>query len=189
MDIKFTPPPGFQRRLTALDLKGFTPLEQSQAPLKLPAIAMTLHRSRVILLAEDDENDVMLMKMAHARVRMANPLRVVTDGGKVIEYLDGQGEFADRTRAPLPCLLLLDLKMPKKNGFEVLSWIRSKPVLKRLTVVVFTSSQESRDINLAYDLGANSYAVKQGNLDGLIDVLKRLEGWWVGVNKIPILGE
>jgi len=148
-----------------------------------------MHRAKAILLAEDDENDVMLMKMAYSRIQMANPLFVVNDGAKVIEYLDGHGEYADRNRSPLPFLLLLDLKMPRKNGFEVLSWIRSNPGLKRLAVVIFTSSQEPKDINLAYDLGANSYATKQDNLDSLVDVLKRLEGWWIAVNKIPILGE
>jgi CheY-like chemotaxis protein len=138
-----------------------------------------------ILLADDDPNDLLLMKMAHARSRLQNPLHVVTGGIKAIEYLKGEGDFADRVRSPYPILLLLDLKMPFKDGFDVLSWIRSTPGLSRLVVVVLTNSQEPCDIDRAFDLGANSYAVKPGRFEDLVDILNRLQSWWIAVSQIP----
>src|SRR5437764_10218189 len=105
-----------------------------------------------ILLADDDEDGVILVKMACKRSRLTNPLQIVTDGARAIEYLAGNGKFADRTRFPLPGFLLLDIKMPKKDGFDVLSWIRSHPALKRLPVIFFSSSRHLVDINRAYDL-------------------------------------
>src|SRR2546421_11148621 len=108
--------------------------------------ALLLHRRRTILLADDDENDVTLLKMAYARSRLVNPLYIVKDGVHAIEYLDGDGKYANRMACPLPCLLLLDLKMPRRNGFEVLSWIRSNSSLRRLVVVVLTTSQHASDI-------------------------------------------
>src|SRR5437660_1101755 len=129
-----------------------------------------MNRRRTILLADDDENDVTLLKLAYARSRLVNPLVIVNDGVRAIEYLDGEGSFANRLASPLPCLVLLDLKMPRRNGFEVLSWIRAHPDLRRLIVVVLTTSQHGSDIERAYDLGANSYAVKPGSFGGLVDV-------------------
>ena len=146
-----------------------------------------MNRRAVILLAEDDENDVTLMKLAYARIQFPHPLHVVNNGAKVIEYLAGEGHYSDRERCPLPSLLLLDLKMPIKNGFDVLSWIRARPGLKRLVVVVLTSSREPSDIDRAYDLGANSFAIKPGSFEDLVSVLKRLESWWIAVNQTPNL--
>lgn len=140
-----------------------------------------------ILLAEDDENDVLLMQRAFSRLGIANPLDVVTDGEEAISYLKGEGSFLDRAKFPLPCLLLLDLKMPKKNGFEVLSWLRDRETgtLKRLLTIVLTSSRETRDINLAYDLGANSYLVKPADFQNLSTLLKTLENYWLSLNQCP----
>jgi len=143
---------------------------------------------QTILLAEDDEDAVLLLKMACARSRLNNPMQVVNDGQKVIGYLSGNGPYADRTKFPLPCLLLLDLKMPRKSGFDVLSWVRSSAQVSRLPVVVLTSSRDPVDINRAYDLGANSYAVKPSAFDSLIDLLNRLEGWWMGASETPLVG-
>ncbi len=142
-----------------------------------------------ILLAEDDEDAVVLMRLAYAKSRLANPLQLVNDGAKAIGYLDGEGEFADRAQWPFPSLLLLDLKMPKKNGFEVLAWLRAAPGINRLPVIVLTSSQERIDINRAYDLGANSFVTKPPRFDDLVDLLNRLEGWWIGANQMPGLEE
>ena len=113
-----------------------------------------------ILLAEDDPNDVFFMKRAFEKAQLPNPLVVVSDGEETIRYLKGEGVYADRARYPLPGLLLLDLRMPRRGGFEVLDWLRRQPGLKRLMTVVLTSSAESPDINHAYDLGANSYLLK-----------------------------
>ena len=111
----------------------------------------------VILLAEDDPNDVLLIERAFQRTHVANSLQVVRDGEEALAYLSGQGPFADRERHPLPVLLLMDLKMPRKSGLEVLEWVRQQPGLKRLPIVVLTSSNQGPDINRAYELGANSY--------------------------------
>ena len=146
-----------------------------------------MKRRQTILLAEDDDDAVLLLKMACARSRLVNPMNVVSDGQNAIGYLSGEGVYADRGKFPLPALLLLDLKMPRKNGFEVLSWIRSNTAVNRLPVVVLTSSRDPIDIDRAYDLGANSYAVKPPAFDGLIDLLNRLESWWIGVSECPML--
>src|SRR5207237_443894 len=97
--------------------------------------------------------------------------------------------YGDRARFPIPCLLLLDLKMPNKNGFDVLSWLRSHAGVHRLPVVVLTTSTDPSDINRAYDLGANSYAVKPAAFDTFIELLNRLECWSIGVNENPLLGQ
>jgi CheY-like chemotaxis protein len=138
-----------------------------------------------ILLAEDDENDVMLMRRAFTKSRIANPLQTVSNGEEAIAYLKGDGNFLDRAKFPLPCLLLLDLKMPKKNGFEVLEWLQQQAPLKRLLTIVLTSSRESRDINMAYDLGANSYLVKPADFQKLMDLLRSLENYWLALNQRP----
>src|SRR5438067_413418 len=138
----------------------------------------TAKRRQTILLAEDDGDAVLLLKMACARSRLINPIQVVGDGGQVIAYLGGEGIYGDRARFPMPCLLLLDLKIPNKNGFDVLSWLRSHAGVHRLPVVVLTSSTDPSDINRAYHLGANSYAVKPAAFDTFIDLLNRLECWW-----------
>jgi CheY-like chemotaxis protein len=138
-----------------------------------------------VLLAEDDENDVLLMRRAFSRVGISNPLDVVNNGEEAIAYLKGDGDFLDRGKFPLPCLMLLDLKMPKKNGFEVLGWLRAQGTLKRLLTVVLTSSKETRDINLAYDLGANSYLVKPADFQNLTALLKTLELYWFSLNQCP----
>jgi CheY-like chemotaxis protein len=136
-----------------------------------------------ILLAEDDPNDVILMRRAFNRARLANPLKVVPDGEEAIAYLDGQGLYADRDHYPFPLLVLLDLKMPKRNGLEVLEWIRSRPELKDLSVVVLTSSEEQPNIHKAFALGASSYLVKPAEFEDLVDMMRRLHGYWLLVNK------
>src|SRR5712675_2813475 len=109
----------------------------------------------VILLAEDREDDVVIIRRAFLQGRILNPLFVVKDGEEVISYLNGEGKYSNRPEYPLPELILLDLKMPKLDGFEVLRWIRTQPALAGLRVVVLSSSENIRDVNLAYALGAN----------------------------------
>src|SRR5947209_832822 len=142
-------------------------------------------RQRTILYAEDDDDAVTILKAACKKSRLTNPIHVVGDGARAIEYLGGEGPYADRDRFPLPSLLLLDLKMPRRNGFDVLSWIRSRTGINRLPVIVFSTSADPTDLNRAYDLGANSYAVKPSGIEGLVDLLNYLEGWWMGVNEVP----
>src|SRR5712691_4752034 len=99
-----------------------------------------------ILMAEDDENDVFFLERAFKQAQIANPVNRVKDGEDAIAYLQGEGVYADRNKFPLPYLMLLDLKMPRKNGFEVIQWVRAQPGLKRLPLVILTSSKEDPDI-------------------------------------------
>ena len=135
-----------------------------------------------VLLAEDSENDVLMFRRAARRAKFSQPLHVVTNGEEVVGYLKGDGQFADRTHYPLPGLVLLDLKMPRMNGFEVLEWIRSQPQFTSLQVVVLSSSDEIRDINRAYQLGANSFLVKPLSFDEFVGMLEALRSYCLRVS-------
>jgi CheY-like chemotaxis protein len=135
-----------------------------------------------ILVAEDLDADAQLLKRAFLRAGIDVPLRFVTDGQQAIDYLKGTGAFANRTSHPLPTMLLLDLKMPLLSGFDVLEWVRLQPGLRRLLVVVFTSSDMAEDIDLAYELGANSYLVKPSGLNNLEETVRGLETYWLKLN-------
>src|SRR3989442_985353 len=104
-------------------------------------------RDDVILLAEDDPNDVLLIRRAFEPNHVANPVQVVRDGEEALAFLSGQAPFAARQRHPLPVLMLMDLKMPRNSGLEVLEWVRQPPGLKRLPIIVLTSPNQSPDIN------------------------------------------
>ena len=130
--------------------------------------------TRPVLYAEDEDNDAYLMQRAFAKAGVSNPLQVVVDGDEAIQYLSGTGEFSDRTRYPLPCLLLLDLNLPRQSGLEVLEWVRSQPSLQSMPVVILTSSSQDRDIGSAYSLGANGYLVKPPSSEKLIELVTGL---------------
>jgi CheY-like chemotaxis protein len=142
-----------------------------------------------ILLIEDDENDVFLLKNVFERAGIANPLHFVTDGQMATDYLGGKGQFSDRQKYPLPCLVLTDLKLPKKSGLEVLEWIRHQPRLKKLVVVVFSSSALPKDVDKAYELGANAYIQKTADPDQLKEIAYLFKGWWLGHNHFAPIGE
>jgi len=144
-------------------------------------------RESVILLAEDDPNDVLLIQRAFQRTLVANPVQVVRDGEEALAYLKGEDPFSDHERHPLPVLMLMDLKMPRKTGLEVLEWVRQQPGLKRLPIIVLTSSNQSPDINRAYELGANSYLVKPAGFDSLLELVKNLDMYWLILNEKPEL--
>jgi CheY-like chemotaxis protein len=139
----------------------------------------------ILLLIEDDPNDILLIQRAFAKACLVNPLKIVRDGEEAVNYLAGNGAFADRTRFPLPSLVLLDLKLPRKSGLEVLQWLRQQPVLKQTPVIVLTSSKESYDVNRAYELGANSYLVKPVGFEGLLELVKSIGMYWMILNKTP----
>ncbi|MDH4212119.1 MAG: response regulator [candidate division WOR-3 bacterium] len=141
--------------------------------------------NHTILLVEDDHNDVLLIKRAFQKVKIANPIIVLNDGEQAISYLAGREPYIER---PLPVLILLDLKLPRKSGHEVLEWLRQQQTLKRLPVVVLTASSESSDINRAYDLGANSYLVKPVTFDALVEMVKTLNNYWMIFNKRAEVG-
>ena len=131
----------------------------------------------IVLLVDDSKDDALLMRTVFERAGFVQPLRLVGDGDQAIAYLRGDGIHTDRVHSPLPTVVLLDLNMPRKNGFEVLSWIRQQPALKRLRVYILSASSRTEDIQRAYDLGANSYLVKPGNLTGLMHMAKTLVAW------------
>jgi CheY-like chemotaxis protein len=132
----------------------------------------------VILLVEDNPDDVLLARRALKKAALAVSMQVVDDGDEAVAYLDGNGPFGDRARHPLPALVLLDLKLPKRPGLEVLRWIRSRPELATTPVVVLTSSSEDEDIQKAYALGANSYLQKPVAFNGLVQLLAVLGLYW-----------
>ncbi len=131
----------------------------------------------IVLLVDDSKNDAMLMRTVFERAGFVQPMRFAVDGDDAIAYLRGDGRYGDRKLFPLPTTVLLDLNMPRKNGFEVLDWIRHQPALRRLRVYILSASSRAQDIERAYDLGANSYLVKPGNLDGLLEMAKCLVAW------------
>lgn len=142
-----------------------------------------------ILHVEDDSNDVLFLNLAFEKAGITMPVLVATDGQLAIDYLSGAGGYANRKEFPRPCLVLLDLKLPRKSGFEVLAWIRSQPALRRLVVIVLTSAEHEQDVARAYDLGANSYVIKPMDLAEREETARLLKGWWLGCNRFASLGE
>lgn len=136
-----------------------------------------------VLLAEDDPDDVLLTQIAFEKARLANPLQIVRDGEEALEYLGGEGKFANREKYPLPILLLLDLKMPKLNGFQVLEWLKSHPEIGHIPVAIMTSSDHDPDISRAYALGADSYLIKPPDAKALLALVQRLHAYWLIVNE------
>ena len=141
--------------------------------------------SQPVLLVEDDENDVMFVQRAFKHAGILNPLHIARHGDEAIEYLDGKGTYGDRERYPLPVFVLLDLKMPRRSGLEVLEWVKDRAGLKRIPIVVLTSSKNDSDVNKAYELGVNSYLVKPVSFEGLIELVKSLQLYWLVLNERP----
>ena len=142
-------------------------------------------RDSAILLVEDDEADIFLLRRAFRNARIANPLIEVRDGQAAIQYLSGEGDYTDRARYPIPFLILLDLRLPKLSGFEVIAWMRDQPKLANLIVVVLTGSDHVPDVTKARDLGANSYLVKPGNFQELVEMVRRIKGRWLLLDRLP----
>lgn len=141
--------------------------------------------SHPILHVEDREADVLLLQYAFERAEITTPVQVVTDGRMAIDYLAGDGKFSDREQFPLPGLVLLDLKLPYVMGMEVLAWIRQQPGMKRLIVIILSSSINESDIARAYELGANAFLVKPSDLNTFADMCKALKSFWLTHNKSP----
>ncbi|MEO0375267.1 MAG: response regulator, partial [Cyanobacteria bacterium P01_A01_bin.17] len=141
-----------------------------------------------VLLVEDDANDILLLQRALGKTQL-DPvdLKTVSYGDAAIAYLSRQLPYADSEKYPLPTLLLLDIKLPRRSGLEVLEWIRQQPQLKRLLVVILTGSKEQPDLEKAYDLGVNSYLVKPGVFADLVELMKTLHQYWLSLNEHPQL--
>jgi CheY-like chemotaxis protein len=144
-------------------------------------------KGQPILIAEDNHDHVLLLRRALQKRDFPHPIFVVNDGEETITYLDGAGKFANRYEYPLPALLLLDLKMPGKNGFEVLEWIRQQPGLKRLRIVVLTTWDSPQDVNRAYELGANAFMVKPFDKGQYLQFTDAIIGYWLSMSAAPDL--
>jgi CheY-like chemotaxis protein len=139
----------------------------------------------VILLVEDSEDDILLIQRAFRQANIVNPLQVVRDGAEAIAYLRGHGPYNNRAEYPLPELLLLDLKMPGIDGFDVLRWLREQRGFGSMRIVVLSSSERIRDVNLAYQLGANSFLVKPVDFKDLVELTQAIHGYWLWLSKAP----
>jgi CheY-like chemotaxis protein len=140
-----------------------------------------------ILHVEDDPNDVLLVGRAVRKTNLNLRLEVVHDGEQALEYLSGTGRYGNRSDHPLPSLVFLDLKLPRKSGFEVLSWIRSQDKLRRLRVVMLTSSRQDDDVNRAADLGANAFVVKSVDFSAFGATMLTLCHFWLEMAERPSL--
>jgi CheY-like chemotaxis protein len=145
-----------------------------------------MNEEQTILLVDDSENDLILMRMAFKKAECNIALQEVHDGEEAIAYLKGEGPYCDRNKFPLPAIMLLDLNMPKMNGFDVLVWVRAQPVLKRLPIIILTASMRSDDVERAFDLGATSFLVKPGKLETLAAMMRCLCDW-MQINHFPPL--
>jgi len=140
---------------------------------------------KTVLLVEDSEDDIYVMKMACQRTGIPHQLQIVTNGAMAVDYLSGAGEYADRSTHPFPDIVFLDIKMPKLDGLEVLKWIRSQATLKNLPVVMLTASTETVDVDRAYDLGVTSYLKKNSNPAEFGQGVRILLKYWLVLNIPP----
>lgn len=132
-----------------------------------------------VLYAEDDENDLFFMTRAFEKLAITHPLRTVGDGKEAVAYLSGTKPFENREQNPLPCLMLMDLSMPGKNGLDVLKWMKNEPTLAAIPVVVLTSSNQQSDIHRANILGASGFVVKPGDPQDLLAIVSRIKDYWL----------
>ena len=136
-----------------------------------------------ILLVEDNPDDAELISYAFSKVGIGNPIIVVDDGEKAMDYVHGRSAYDDRRKFPVPGIILLDLKLPRRSGFEVLEAVRATEATRRVPVVVLTSSNQEEDIRQAYDMGANSYLVKPISKDALVAMARSLDAFWMKLNQ------
>jgi two-component system response regulator len=140
---------------------------------------------KVILLVEDNPDDVVLTKMALEKSRVANKVVVAQDGVEALDYLFSQGKYAGQAAVQLPEVVLLDLKLPRVDGLEVLRQIRANPTTNLLPVVVLTSSSEERDVINSYKLGCNSFIIKPVDFNQFVSAIQQLEMYWLVLNRNP----
>ncbi len=142
-----------------------------------------------ILIAEDDEDDYVLISDTLKEYRVANTINWVKDGEELMDYLLHQGEYSDPAKSPRPSLILLDLNMPRKDGREALREIKGNPRLRRIPVVVLTTSQSDEDIVRSYDLGVNSYVRKPMRFHDFVEEVKALGRYWFEIVELPREGD
>ncbi len=144
------------------------------------------NQDKVILLVEDSEDDVFLMKRAFKAAGITNSLFVVNDGEAAVDYLSGKGVFANREEYPYPSLVFLDLRLPYFSGFDVLEWHQKQIGLPAAIFIVISSSNQPTDLNRAYRLGASSYVIKPPTAEQLIDIAKAFRIYWLSCNVFPV---
>jgi CheY-like chemotaxis protein len=138
-----------------------------------------------IVVADDDADDRLLIGDAFQEARITNPVEFVTDGQELIDYLTATGKYKGREGKPLPGLILLDLNMPRMDGRGVLSRMKADPVLRRIPVVVLTTSKAEEDILRTYDLGVNSFIAKPVTFDALVDLVRAIKHYWIELVELP----
>lgn len=147
---------------------------------------MSMAKIKRILLAEDNENDIELTLTALQECRLSNEVEAVRDGAEALDYIYQRGKYSDRGDG-LPCVILLDLKMPRLDGIEVLRTIKSDPAIRHIPVVMLTSSREEKDLILSYDLGVNAFVVKPVDFSQFLQAIRALGMFWAIINEPPPL--
>lgn len=145
-------------------------------------------KSVTILVAEDDEDDRLLMQEALEENRLANDLHFVNDGVELLDYLNRRGDYSDPRVSPRPSLILLDLNMPRKDGREALKEIKADPALRQIPIVVLTTSKAEEDILRTYDLGVSSFIAKPVVFDSMVQIMKTLGTYWFEIVELPDRG-
>ena len=138
--------------------------------------------SHPVLIAEDDEDTIFLLERGLKKAGVQNPVKIVHDGAEALTYLEAEAQHKT------PRLAVLDIKMPLRDGFDVLKQVRSNPKLSRMPVIIFSSSSNEADVARAYDLGANSYVVKPGDTLGMDEVVRKIHEYWLTVNRTIKVG-
>jgi|SRR5215472_15216774 len=141
----------------------------------------------IILLVEDNYDDAELILRAFQRAGVENPVRLARDGEEAMAYLTGLGKYTDHAKNPLPAVILLDLNLPKFNGYQLMLWRRTRPEIKRIPVVVLTESDDATSIDRAYDAGANSYLVKPSDPADIRRAVEQVQSYWMNLNEKPRL--
>lgn len=144
----------------------------------------TLDRDDLVLVAEDNPDDALLLRRALSKAGIPARLKIVSDGEEMLLYLQAKGAYADRQAYPMPSLIILDLKMPRRNGLEVLAWIAENKELAVVPTIVLSASNLDNDVRAAYNLGANTYFVKPTTFEELVDTMRMVETYWNRASKV-----
>jgi CheY-like chemotaxis protein len=140
--------------------------------------------SDLVLVAEDNPDDALLLRRALDKAGITARIKIVNDGEEILLYLQGRGVYANRSNSPLPSLIILDVKMPRKTGLEVLEWLNQNPRFAIVPTIVLSSSNLESDVRMAYDLGANTYFVKPNSFEELVETMRTLQGYWKKAMKL-----
>jgi CheY-like chemotaxis protein len=132
----------------------------------------------LVLIAEDNPDDALLLQRAINKAGVPARIKIVSDGEEILNYLQGNGSYSNRATHPFPSVIILDLKMPRKSGLEVLKWINENPEISVVPTIVLSASNLDRDVRAAYDLGANTYFVKPTTFEDLVETMRMMENYW-----------